>query len=82
MYLYASVAAIAPSLLAVTICLSGLLVQSPAAYIPFIFVSILKVYVNMYCTDILAVECLLHSRDTAALDPRRLGLKPNDCLHK
>ena len=48
----------------------------------FIFVSILKIYVNMYCTDILAVECLLHSRDTAALDPRRLGLKPNDCLHK
>lgn len=48
----------------------------------FVFVSFLKVYVNMHCTDILAMECLLHSRDTTALDPRRLGFKPNDCLLK
>lgn len=39
----------------------------------FVFVSFLKVYVNMHFTDILAMERLLHSKDTSGFGPKKIG---------
>lgn len=38
-----------------------------------VFVSFLKVSVNMYCCHILAIEWLLHSRDTAGFRSKKIG---------
>lgn len=38
-----------------------------------VFVSFLKVYVNMHCTDILAMGWFLHSRDAAGFEFKKTG---------
>lgn len=38
-----------------------------------VFVSFVKVYVKMHCTDTLAIEWLLHSRDTVGFGSKKIG---------
>lgn len=38
-----------------------------------VFVSFLKVYVNMHCTDILAIAWLLHARGTVGFGSKKIG---------